>query len=318
MGISVLGVLADGVDDGGGCGPSLRAGADDAPHPAVVAWAGYILLTQRVGAQLHGLHGLTISLSTAALAAAPIAAWPALRGLTPVIALQALGLAALVPLLPFTLELLALRRMRVAAFGTLMALEPAMAAVIGLLLLAQLPAPWQIAGITLVVTAGIGAQRTGPAAMAKAAASPSRPAGPPALTADHPTGHPGDNKTARTTAAPGTDARRAQAGRPPRSRPTDNNRHQASRPPPGRGRPRAAAGHGHRPPPAQSPSPATVASAQPSSTPAVRSTDHRMDVPRRPASPGRHPASAEHTEQPDLHRSASESQASTGRLQTIR
>jgi inner membrane transporter RhtA len=171
---------------------------------AAVAWAGYILLTQRVGAQLHGLHGLAISLSTAALAAAPLAAWPALRGLTPVIALQALGLAALVPLLPFTLELLALRRMRVAAFGTLMALEPAMAAVIGLLLLGQLPAPWQIAGITLVVTAGIGAQWTGPAAMVKAAASASRPAGPPALTAGHPTGH--------TTAALGTDARRAQAG----------------------------------------------------------------------------------------------------------
>jgi inner membrane transporter RhtA len=147
---------------------------------AALAWAGYILLTQRVGAQLPGLHGLTISLSTAALAAAPVAAWPALRGLTPVVALQALGLAALVPLLPFTLELLALRRMRVAAFGTLMAIEPAMAAVIGLLLLAQLPAPWQIAGITLVVTAGIGAQRAAPAAMVKAAASASRPAGPSA------------------------------------------------------------------------------------------------------------------------------------------
>jgi inner membrane transporter RhtA len=179
---------------------------------SAVGWAGYILLTQRVGTQLRGLHGLAISLSTAALAAAPIAAWPALRGLTPVIALQALGLAALVPLLPFTLELLALRRMRVAAFGTLMALEPAMAAVIGLLLLAQLPALWQIAGITLVVTAGIGAQRTVPPAMVKAAASLSRPPGPSALTAGRPTGHPGGNKTAQTTAVPGTDARHAPAG----------------------------------------------------------------------------------------------------------
>ena len=50
---------------------------------AAVAWAGYILFTQRVGAQLPGLYGLTISLSTAAPAAAPIAAWPALRGLPP-------------------------------------------------------------------------------------------------------------------------------------------------------------------------------------------------------------------------------------------
>ena len=49
--------------------------------------------------------------------------------------------------------------MRVAAFGTLMALEPGIAVVIGLLLLDQLPAAWQIAGIALVVTAGVGAQR---------------------------------------------------------------------------------------------------------------------------------------------------------------
>ena len=65
----------------------------------------------------------------------------------------------LVPLLPFSLELMALRRMRVAAFGTLMALEPGIAAVIGLVLLSQLPDGWQAAGVVLVVIAGIGAQR---------------------------------------------------------------------------------------------------------------------------------------------------------------
>lgn len=258
---------------------------------AAVAWAGYILLTRRVGAQLRGLHGLAISLSTAALAAAPVAAWPALRGLTPVIALQGLGLAALVPLLPFTLELLALRRMRVAAFGTLMALEPGMAAVIGLLLLGQLPALWQMAGITLVVTAGIGAQRTEPAATADAAASATRPAGSAALTAGDPTGHPGDRKTARTTAAPGTDARRAQAGSttaiPARRKPA---RHRASWLPPGRGRPGAAAGRGHRPPPAQRPArppslPRSRAAPQPH-----RSTDHRIGTP--PSSQPRPPPGA--------------------------
>jgi len=137
---------------------------------AALAWACYILLTQRVGAQLDGLQGLAISLGTATVVAAPAAAWPALHGLTPGLALQGLGLAALVPLLPFSFELLALRRMSVAAFGTLMALEPAMAAVIGLLLLGQLPAGWQIAGVALVVVAGIGAQRPQRAAVAKRAA----------------------------------------------------------------------------------------------------------------------------------------------------
>jgi len=140
---------------------------------AAFAWAAYILLTQRVGAQLDGLQGLAISLGTATVVAAPVAAWPALHGLTPGLALQGLGLATLVPLLPFSFELLALRRMRVAAFGTLMALEPGLAAVIGLVLLRQTPALWQITGIALVVIAGIGAQRSAPAAQAEAATLPS-------------------------------------------------------------------------------------------------------------------------------------------------
>jgi inner membrane transporter RhtA len=138
-----------------GVGFAVAAGA---------GWAAYILLTQKVGAQLSGLQGLAMSLGTATIVAAPLAAWPALHGLTPALAAQALGLAVLVPLLPFSLELLALRRMRVAAFGTLMALEPGIAVLIGLVVLGQLPAAWQVAGVVLVVTAGIGAQRAVPPA----------------------------------------------------------------------------------------------------------------------------------------------------------
>ena len=144
---------------------------------AGAGWGAYILLTQWVGAQLSGLQGLAMSLGTAAIVAAPLAAWPALHGLTPVIAAQSLGLAVLVPLLPFSLELLALRRMRVAVFGTLMALEPGIAVLIGLVLLGQLPAGWQVAGVVLVVIAGIGAQRTAPAA--------GRPQRPPAGAVAH-------------------------------------------------------------------------------------------------------------------------------------
>jgi inner membrane transporter RhtA len=126
---------------------------------AASGWAVYILLTQHVGAQLSGLQGLALSLSTAAIVAAPVAAWPAVRGLTPGNAIEGLGLAILVPLLPYTLEMLALRGMDVAAFGTLMAVEPAIATVIGLVVLGQLPAIVPIAGVGLVVAAGIGAQR---------------------------------------------------------------------------------------------------------------------------------------------------------------
>ena len=64
-------------------------------------------------------------------------------------------------MVPFALELLALRRLTTAAFGTLMSLEPAIALVVGLLLLAQTPGWCPSVGICFVVAAGVGAERTG-------------------------------------------------------------------------------------------------------------------------------------------------------------
>jgi inner membrane transporter RhtA len=57
--------------------------------------------------------------------------------------------------------MLALRRLTTTAFGTLMSLEPALALLIGLLVLGQAPGLLPIAGIAFVVAAGIGAERTG-------------------------------------------------------------------------------------------------------------------------------------------------------------
>jgi inner membrane transporter RhtA len=62
---------------------------------------------------------------------------------------------------PFALEMLALRRLTTGAFGTLMALEPAFALVIGFAALHQSPNLLAVLGIGLVVTAGIGAERSG-------------------------------------------------------------------------------------------------------------------------------------------------------------
>jgi inner membrane transporter RhtA len=75
--------------------------------------------------------------------------------------LAGLGLAVLLPVVPFSLELLALRRLTTAAFGTLMSLEPAVALVVGLVALHQVPGPVPVAGVAFVVAAGIGAERTG-------------------------------------------------------------------------------------------------------------------------------------------------------------
>ena len=72
-----------------------------------------------------------------------------------------LWLAILLPAIPFTLEMLALQRLTAAAFGTLMSLEPAFAMMLGLLILHQVPGLPAIAGIALVVLAGVGAARRG-------------------------------------------------------------------------------------------------------------------------------------------------------------
>jgi inner membrane transporter RhtA len=126
---------------------------------AACSWAGYIIFTQRVGTQENGLQGLALSIATAAVVVAPFGAWHAVHALTPVIALQGLGLAILVPLLPFALEMLALRRMTLSAFGTLAALEPGIATVFGVVLLGQTPVPIEAIGLALVIVAGIGAQQ---------------------------------------------------------------------------------------------------------------------------------------------------------------
>lgn len=128
---------------------------------AAVGWAAYILLTQHIGDRFTGLKGLSLTIPVAAATAA-IAGVPQAAGhITAGTLAAALGLAILLPVLPFALEMTALRHMTHAAFGTLMALEPAIGVVLGFVVLHQQPGPAQILGITLVVLAGAGAQRGG-------------------------------------------------------------------------------------------------------------------------------------------------------------
>ncbi|WP_354180476.1 EamA family transporter [Arthrobacter sp. UYP6] len=128
---------------------------------SAVGWAGYILLTQRIGDRFTGIGALSLTVPVAAATAA-VAGIPQASGhLTPGILATAVGLAVLMPVLPFTLEMLALRRMTPTAFGTLMSLEPAFGVLLGLLMLHQQPSPTQFGGITLVVLAGAAAQRGG-------------------------------------------------------------------------------------------------------------------------------------------------------------
>lgn len=128
---------------------------------AAVCWAAYILLTQHVGDQVPGITGLAVSMPVAAVAATLVAGPSVVDHVSLEVALVGLGLALLLPVVPFTLEMLALRRLTTAAFGTLMALEPGLALVIGLLVLGQVPNLLAAVGVACVVAAGIGAERTG-------------------------------------------------------------------------------------------------------------------------------------------------------------
>jgi inner membrane transporter RhtA len=128
---------------------------------AAVCWAAYILLTQRVGDAVAGINGLAVSMPVAGLVATVTVGPAVFSRMTADILLIGIGLAILLPVVPFALELLALRRLTTAAFGTLMALEPAFAMIVGLVVLHQIPAATGVLGICLVVVAGMGAARTG-------------------------------------------------------------------------------------------------------------------------------------------------------------
>ncbi|MEV6899587.1 EamA family transporter [Amycolatopsis sp. NPDC051372] len=128
---------------------------------SAVCWATYILLTQHVGDEVSGVRGLAVSMPVAAIVATLVQG-PAVFGhLSWELLLAGLGLAILLPAVPFSFEMLALRRLTASAFGTLMSLEPAIAMTIGLLVLHQVPDLAAAAGVLFVVAAGVGAERTG-------------------------------------------------------------------------------------------------------------------------------------------------------------
>jgi inner membrane transporter RhtA len=128
---------------------------------AAVGWGGYVILTQRVGDRFTGIGALSLTVPIAAVTAAVVGIPQAAGQLSLGVLAAAVGLAVLMPVLPFVLELLALRGMTSTAFGTLMALEPAFGVLLGLLVLHQQPSPAQFAGIALVVFAGAASQRGG-------------------------------------------------------------------------------------------------------------------------------------------------------------
>lgn len=153
IGVLLLTEPWTGTIDPVGVGYALLAG---------VCWGAYIVLTQRAGDRFSGVDALAYTIPVAALVTTVVGLPQVMMAeVTWQLLLIVAGLALMTPVVSFGLELLALRRMTRTAFGTLMAVEPGIAVVMGLAVLSQRPSAWQLLGIGLVVGAGIAAQRGG-------------------------------------------------------------------------------------------------------------------------------------------------------------
>lgn len=151
IGVVLLAGPMGGSPDAAGVGFAAIAGA---------CWAAYILLGARVGAAFPRATGLTLAAGVAAAAllvpgaatgGGDLVAWSVLG--------PALGVAVLSTAIPYSAEIEALRHLPAATFGVLMSLEPAMAALVGLVALSQGLDAGEVTGIALVVIASAGAVR---------------------------------------------------------------------------------------------------------------------------------------------------------------
>ncbi len=123
-------------------------------------WAAYILLSARVGQRFPGGQGLALAMAAGALMLAPVGAGDGGAGLLGVEVLAiGFAVAILSSVIPYTLELEALRRMPAGVFGVLMSLEPAAATLAGFLVLGEDLATRELVAIGLVVAASAGAAR---------------------------------------------------------------------------------------------------------------------------------------------------------------
>ncbi|GII51671.1 membrane protein [Planotetraspora thailandica] len=151
-GVALLAPWAQGgTADWAGIGFAALAG---------VFWAAYIVLSAATGARFPGASGLSFAMIVSTVVVAPIGIASGGSGLlNPEFLLIGAGVGLLSSVIPYTLELEALRRMPKSVFGILMSLEPAVAALVGLVVLNEVLRIHEWAAIGCVVIASIGATR---------------------------------------------------------------------------------------------------------------------------------------------------------------
>ena len=129
---------------------------------AGTCWGLYILVGAALGRHTTQGKGLALGMAVAALVAVPVGVAKSGTALIqPWVLAAGLGVALLSSVIPYSLDLEALRKIPPRVFGILMSLEPAAAALAALLLLGELLEPLQWLALACVVAASIGATRGG-------------------------------------------------------------------------------------------------------------------------------------------------------------
>jgi inner membrane transporter RhtA len=171
---------------------------------AAGCWAAYIVLNRLVGVRLPGLQAPAAATTVGALLYLPVLGTLAATGrLFVPTTLYAVATGVLSSVVPYILDLLALRLVPARFFSVFMSVHPVLAALAGLALLGQLLAPHEWVGIAIVVLANAAAiratsGRTRPAADPPDRVTPQRRRGRPPRTAhpdppiraEHPGGTP--------------------------------------------------------------------------------------------------------------------------------
>ncbi len=123
-------------------------------------WASYIILSAKTGSIFPGGTGLALAMCIGAVALLPVGiSQGGMSLLDPKVLLIGAGVALLSSAIPYSLEMEALRKLPTSVFGVLMSLEPAVAALVGFIVLSEALEPRAILAIFLVTGAAVGASR---------------------------------------------------------------------------------------------------------------------------------------------------------------
>jgi inner membrane transporter RhtA len=163
LGVTLLGTSGISAASFAGSRPGTVAAGLSFALLAALTWACYILLSAATGRRFSGGTGLTIAMGIAAVLVTPVAVVSAGKALLkPAVLGTGVVVGLLSSVIPYRFELESLRRVPARVFGIWMSLEPAVAALVGVVLLSQSLALRQWLAIACVTVATAGAAMTAP------------------------------------------------------------------------------------------------------------------------------------------------------------